>query len=101
MEQAETVAYVRLLARAKTASQTGSWHDAVTLWEAVTASNPVDGHFWAQLAEAYYRSGAYSRAIETYERVIEFGAGYPAEATYQIACCHALAGERDQALDTL
>jgi hypothetical protein len=101
MEQVDTVAYVRLLARARTASQSGSWQDAVVLWEAVIASNPVDGRFWQYLAEAYYRSGAYTRAIETFERVIELGAGYPAEATYQIACCHALLGDREQALTTL
>lgn len=101
MEQLDTVAFVRLLARARTASQVGSWQDAVVLWEAVTAHNPVEGRFWGQLAEAYFRSGAYGRAIETYERAIELGAGYPAEATYQIACCHALLGERDRALATL
>lgn len=101
MEQTDTVAYQRLLARAKTASQMESWRDAVTLWESVTANNPVNGDFWIQLAEAYYRTGEYARAIATYERALELGAGYPAEAIYRIARCHALAGARDQALDAL
>lgn len=101
LEQLDTATYLRLIARANAANQAGMWRDAVALWEMITGQNPTDGSFWVRLAEAYFQSGAYDRAIATYERVIELGADYPAEATYQIACCHARLGAREQALDAL
>lgn len=101
MERADPATYLRLLARAKTASQAGTWRDAVPLWEAITRHNPVDGALWAQLAEARAQAGHHERAIAAYERARDLGAGYPAEVTYQIARCHAAAGDRDRALDAL
>ena len=84
--------YRRTLARARAASEAQTWRDAVPLWEAVVAANPVEGRHWERLAEACQRGGAYTRAIEAAERALALGAGYPAEGHYRIACCHALRG---------
>jgi hypothetical protein len=89
------------LARAKVASRVEAWGDAIRLWEAVIARNPVAGQFWAQLAEARYRGGAYRSAIEACEQAVSLGAGYPAESMYRIACCHARLDEREAAITAL
>ncbi len=101
MGETDTVGYLRLVARAKAASRIESWQEAIALWEMVTAQNPVEGRFWAQLAEAYEWGSEYRRAIPAYAQVIALGVGYPAEAIYRIACCHALLGEPEKALAEL
>lgn len=94
-------AHRRTLARARAASEARTWRDAMPLWEEVVTANPVEGRHWERLAEACHRGGAYGRAIEATERALALGAGYPAEGHYRIACCRALRGEREAALDAL
>ena len=97
----DTSLYLRTLARAQAASGAGTWRDAVPLWEAVVAANPVEGRHWERLADACRHGGSYERAIAATERALALGAGYPAEAHYRLACCHALLGDHDRALDAL
>ena len=97
----DTGAYLRTLARAQAASGAGTWRDAIPLWEAIVAANPVEGRHWERLADACHHGGAYERAIFATERALALGAGYPAEGHYHLACCHVLRGDHDRALDAL
>ncbi len=102
METAEeSTAFLRTLARAESHSAAEAWDDAARWWARVVAVNPVEGRFWSKLAEARYRARDYRGAIEAYAEALALRAGYPAEAAYGIARCHALLGERDAAYANL
>jgi tetratricopeptide (TPR) repeat protein len=94
----DPAAYLRTLARARAKAAAEEWREAAALWEQVVASNPVEGSFWAQLADACCRAQDERRAIAAYQQAVELGAGYPSEAAYRVACCHARLGERERAL---
>ena len=93
----------------------GDWAEAVTLWAEVTERNPVNGDYWARLAEARFANEEYAAARQAYEKVLELGlrATYlhqlrdsqpeliPGEVAYRIACCAAALGHRDEAIDAL
>jgi tetratricopeptide (TPR) repeat protein len=93
----------------------GDWAEAVALWAEVTERNPVNGDYWARLAEARFANEEYAAARQAYEKVLELGlrATYlhrlrdsqpeliPGEVAYRIACCAAALGHRDEAIDAL
>jgi tetratricopeptide (TPR) repeat protein len=93
--------YLKLLAQAQTKTGSKEWAEAAALWERVVEINPVNGSFWNQLANARYQAKDYSRAIAAYQKVIELRFGFPSNAAYNIACCYALAGDKEQALKWL
>src|SRR5215813_11682874 len=86
-------------AQAKTTAR--QWDEAVTLWDQVVRANPVQVSYWLSLAGAAYQAKNYRKAIPAYEKVIELRGGLPANAAYNIACCYALMGEKEQALQWL
>lgn len=86
-------------AEAKMTAQ--EWPEAAKLWEKITEMNPYLGNNWSQLGLCYLRARDYRKAIPAYEKVIELGSGYPFNAAYNIACSHALLGEKEKALDWL
>ncbi len=90
-----------LIAQAQTKTNSQAWAEAAALWEKVVAKNPVNGSFWHQLASARYRAKDYRQAIPAYRKVIALGAGFPSNAAYQVARCHALLGEKEAALKWL
>ena len=104
-----------VVARAEMRSGSGDWAEAATLWAQVTAGNPVNGDYWARLAEAHFADKEYEAARQAYEKVLELGirAVYqqqyredlpelmPGEVAYRIACCSAALGRRDEAIDAL
>ena len=104
-----------LVARAEMRSGAGDWAEAAALWAQVTAGNPVNGDYWARLAEAQFANEQYTPARQAYEKVLELGvrAVYrfqyredqpelvPSEVAYRIACCQAALGQRDEAIDAL
>ena len=90
-----TFAQTLALARAKTNAK--EWKEAAALWERVTEMNPVEARFWSQLGLARYSAQDYARAIQAYEKALELRAGYPADNAYNIACCYALMGDKEQA----
>src|SRR5262249_21897070 len=54
-----------------------------------------------ELGRARYEAKDYRRAILALAKARELRAGYPANTAYGIACCHALLGEKEPALDWL
>jgi transcriptional activator len=103
------------VARAELRTASGDWPEAAALWAQVTAENPVNGDYWARLAEARFASHEYAEAHQAYEKVRELGVrpGHqqqyredlpellPGEVAYRIACCRAALGQRDEAIDAL
>jgi len=107
---AEPGEFLGLVARAELRSASGDWAEAAALWGRVTAGNPVNGDYWARLAEARFAAGDYAGAREAYRKVLELGvrAEYrrpgegdlpdllPGEVAYRIACCLAALGQRER-----
>jgi len=107
--------FLGVVARAQMRSGSGDWAEAATLWAQVTAGNPVNGDYWARLAEARFANQEYVAARQAYEKVLELGvrAVYrqqyredlpelvPGEVAYRIACSYAALGLRDQAIEAL
>jgi tetratricopeptide (TPR) repeat protein len=107
MTEAEaTTTYLHTVARARARSTAEDWSKAARLWDKVVAGNPVNGTFWAHLADARYHTKEYRDAIAAYEQALELGSVdesscFPFAIEYRIACCFALLGEREPALDWL
>src|SRR5262245_46036132 len=90
--------FAELLAEAQARSKEGKWAEAAPLWKQLAARNPTQGNYALQLGKALYERKEYRQAIPPYTRAFELRAGYPANAAYNIACCHALLGEKREAL---
>jgi tetratricopeptide (TPR) repeat protein len=86
---------------AESKAQAGQLKEAIEIWERVVALNPVVGDYWARLARAQYDAKDYRNSIATYQKTLELGAGSVANAAYNIACCYALLGEKENALKWL
>jgi tetratricopeptide (TPR) repeat protein len=97
----DVVTFLRALTRAESKSAAEEWEAAARLWQRVVAANPVEGRFWTRLAEARHHAQDYRGAVAAYEQALDLRDGYPAETIYRMACCHALLGERDEALANL
>jgi tetratricopeptide (TPR) repeat protein len=107
--------FLAVVASAELRTASGDWPEAAALWARVTAENPVNGDYWARLAEARFASQEYAAAHQAYEKVRELGVrpGHqqqyreglpellPGEVAYRIACCRAALGQRDEAIDAL
>jgi hypothetical protein len=93
--------YQELLARAEMKTTAQEWTEAAALWEKLVEMNPPMPRFWDQLAQARKSAKDYRKAIPAFEKALELGAGYPFNAAYSIACCHAMLGEKEQALKWL
>ncbi len=91
----------QLLADGNKKMEAKQYAEAVSLYERATALNPVDGSVWRSLADALYGAKAYPKAIACYEKSGALGADYRFVAPYNIACCYALMGEKEQALRSL
>jgi hypothetical protein len=112
---AEAAEFPGVLARAQLRSEAGDWAEAALLWARVTAANPVNGDYWARLAEARFAGQQYEAARQAYEKVLALGVRpvyqvryradlpdlTPGEVAYRIACCQAALGHRQEAIDTL
>jgi hypothetical protein len=104
--------FLALVARAYTRTADRDWTGAAELWARVTEANPVNGDYWARLAEARFGAKDYPGAREAYEKVLKLGLRQsywtadapplmPGEVTYRIACCEAAAGDREAAIAAL
>ncbi len=90
--------YQAMVRQAEAKMLAQEWANAAALWQRATEMNPHFGSNWTQLATAQYRAGNYAKAIAAYEMVYELGVGYPFNALYNIARCHARMGDKEKAL---
>ena len=59
------------------------------------------GHYWGKLGRSCYQAKDYPNSIKAYEHALELRDGYPWATAYDIACCHALSGNKQKALEWL
>ena len=97
----DVVTYLNLLDQAKTKSAAKEWAEAAELWSRAVAINPVDVKLWSKLATARYSARDFAGAITAYENVLAMGDDLPSAPAYNIACCYALAGNKEQAIEWL
>jgi hypothetical protein len=105
--------FMGMVAQARARAGEKDWAAAADLWTRVTAANPVNGDYWARLAEARFGARDYAGAREAYEKVLRLGLRetkwwpedtpplMPGEVAYRIACCEAAAGDREAAVAAL
>ena len=93
--------FVRLLEQARQLSNQSKWTEATPLWMQLTERNPVNGEYWANLANAYYYIKEYDKAIQVYQKQIDLGYGLIASAAYNIACCYSLLKDKEKAITWL
>ena len=96
-----TTLFLNTLDKARKASADKQWPEAVIQWEAVVAANPVNGEYRSMLGNAAYFAVAYSKSIEAYKKQVELGYGRLDFASYNIACCYALSGDKINAMTWL
>jgi hypothetical protein len=89
--------YLETLSAARAATKAKDWARAADQWARVVQKNPCAGSFWSNLAQARYETKAYREAVSAYEKVLELRYGYPWASAYNIACCYARLGEKDEA----
>lgn len=100
-QQADAADFINVLTNARKFTADKKWPEAVVAWEQVNEMNPVNGEYAASLGDAYYNNAQYDKAITLYKKQLDLGYGMKAIAAYNIACCYALAGQKQEALDWL
>lgn len=76
------------------------WDKCVTAYEPFLKANPKAGGHWFQYGYALHSLKRYADAIKAAEKAVELEFK-PAIATYNIACAHALLGNKDKAISFL
>ncbi|HLF82572.1 MAG TPA: tetratricopeptide repeat protein [Blastocatellia bacterium] len=76
------------------------WAPAIKTYESFLRDNPSNGRGWFNLGYALHYSREHARAIQAFEQAIQFGYRKPT-ALYNIACGHAMMGNRDAAFEWL
>ena len=76
------------------------WAPAVRKYESFLRDNPDNGRGWFDLGYALHYSSEHTRAIQAFEQAIHFGYRKPT-SLYNIACAHAMMGNRNAAFEWL
>jgi len=76
------------------------WAPAVKTYEAFLQKEPTNGRGWFNLAYALHYSSEHARAIDAFERAIQFGYR-PPTSMYNVACAYSMMGNRDAAFQWL
>src|SRR4051794_17142546 len=92
-----------LVVEAQAKANAREWKEAGALLERLVKLNPVQPDYWYSLGMARYRAKDYQGAIPALEKAAELGAPLMGAyySVYNVACCHALAGDKEKALATL
>ncbi|MDQ1640158.1 MAG: hypothetical protein QOF62_3497 [Pyrinomonadaceae bacterium] len=100
-QQPAASSFQETLKSAESTTTQKDWKAAAGYWAGVVAENPVNARFWEQYAQSLYRNKEYKQAISAYQKALELGAGVPGNQAYNIACCYALLGDKQSALNWL
>jgi Flp pilus assembly protein TadD len=76
------------------------WATAIKTYESFLQDNPTNGRGWFNLGYARHCSSKHAAAIQAFEKSIQFGYRKPT-ALYNIACGHAMIGNRNAAFEWL
>jgi len=92
-----------LVRQAQAKATAREWAEAAALWDRVVRLNPVQPSYWYSLADARYQAKDYKAAIPAYQKAADLGGPMMGAyfAIYNIACCHALAGDKEAAVREL
>lgn len=90
-----------LRASADGAFAAGRFAEALPLYVQFATLNPSNGHAFTRQADCCLSLGRPRDAVVPLTRAMELGALQAPDALYQIARCHALAGQGDAAIDAL
>jgi len=82
------------------AFQSRNYEEAARLLEPMASENPYSGKIWMYLANALYGLEQWEKSADAYDSAAELGYR-KSTALYNAACCRALLGQTDRALDTL
>jgi len=72
------------------------WAPAIKTYESFLQDNPTNGRGWFNLGYALHFSREHARAVHAFEQAVQFGYRKPV-SLYNIACAHAMMGNRDAA----
>ncbi len=86
------------LNRAEASARLSQWSEASAHWSQVVEANPHVASYWHQLGIARYNNKDCRGAIQAYQKAMALGF-IPAVMAYNIASCHGLLGEKQQALE--
>jgi tetratricopeptide (TPR) repeat protein len=76
------------------------WAPAIRVYESFLRDHPDNGRGWFNLGYSRHYSRDHQKAIEAFQRAIEFGYRQPT-SMYNIACANAMLGNRDAAFEWL
>lgn len=99
-QEAKPVDAKALRQEAQAAVQAADWGKAIAGFEQLTRLEPKNGANWHMLGYSLHAAGKLDLALQAHEKAAEFAAVKPV-ATYNIACVHALQGNKDKAFEFL
>jgi tetratricopeptide (TPR) repeat protein len=76
------------------------WEKAIVLLKNRIENKSADGQTWTWLGYAYYNQGEYKKAISSYQMADSLDFSIP-QIRYNIACCYALLGDKENSLKHL
>ena len=103
VQPSSPLAILDLVRQAQEKGTARAWPEAAAQWEQVVRLNPVQPNYWYSLGAAHYNARNYRAAIPAFEKAAALGAPIMGAyySVYQIARCHARAGDKDLALAAL
>ena len=90
----------KIAQEATAAFSDGRWEDAATHYGKLAESDPRNANAWFRLGYALHALGRLDEALKAHQKAAEFPSVRPT-ALYNVACVHALRGDKDQALSAL
>ncbi len=90
----------KLRQEAQMAAQEQRWEDAASAFGKLVEVAPKDAQAWHMLGYTLHASGELDKALKAHIKATEFDQTRPV-ASYNVACVHALQGNKDKAIEWL
>jgi tetratricopeptide (TPR) repeat protein len=90
--------YYKALLKARADMGKSDFKTAAVEFATLAANNPAAGEAWLSLGNCYYEMKEPGKAIEPYRRALVLGHGSPENNAYNIGCCYALSGDKENAI---